>query len=127
MIKRYLCRISGTIVNASTGAPHIVLQLPKLSQSPVWILSFHIVRTSGTAVNWVPVLGQTSGFTTGDIDTRMLYASAAVTTAINDVFVQPIPCMTDANGRLYFNPVWNAGVNDNNAAYEFWFEYPSGS
>ena len=126
MIRRYLYRISDTIAGASGGDPHITLQLPKLSQQPVWILSFHIVRSAGASATWIPVLGQTSGFTSGDIDTRMLYTSAAVGTPINDVFVQPIPCMTDANGRLYFNPVWSAGAG-NAAAYEFWFEYPDGS
>lgn len=125
MIRRYLYRTTGTITNhAATTVT--TFQLPVLTSKPVWILSFHLARTGGTAANWAPTVGQTAGYTAGDIDTRIQYASAVVGTAINDTYTQPIPCMTDANGRLYMQAAWDAG-NDNDAVYEIWFEYPSGS
>lgn len=125
MLRRYLYRTTGTITNHG-AATVTTFQLPKLQSTPVWILAFHIVRTGGTAANWAPTVGQTAGYAPGDIDTRIQYASAAVGTAINDTFVQPIPCMTDADGRLYMQVGWDAGA-DNDAVYELWFEYPGGS
>ena len=125
MLRRYLYKTTGTITNHA-AATVTTLQLPRLESTPVWILSFHLVRTGGSAGNWAPTVGQTAGYTAGDINTRIQYASAAVGTAINDTYTQPIPCMTDADGRLYMQAAWDAG-NDNDAVYEIWFEYPGGS
>ena len=125
MLRRYLYRTTGTITNHS-AATVTTIQLPLLQSTPVWILAFHLVRTGGSAGNWAPTVGQTAGYTAGDINTRIQYASAAVGTAINDTYTQPIPCMTDADGRLYMQAAWYAG-NDNDAVYEIWFEYPGGS
>ena len=126
MLRRYLYRTTGTITNHDATAV-TTLQLPVLKSTPVWILAFHVVRIApGTAANWSPTVGQTAGYTAGDINTRIQYAAAAVGTAINDTYTQPIPCMTDADGRLYMQLGWDAG-NDNDAVFELWFEYPSGS
>ena len=125
MLRRYLYRTTGTITNHGTTTS-TTIQLPVLKSTPVWILAFHAVRTGGTAANWAPSIGQITGYTAGDINTRMEYASAAVGTAINDTFLQPIPCMSDADGRLYMQLGWDAG-NDNDAVFELWFEYPVGS
>ena len=126
MLRRYLYRTTGTITNHGTTTS-TTIQLPVLKSTPVWILAFHAVRTGGTAANWAPSIGQITGYTAGDINTRMEYASAAVGTAINDTFLQPIPCMSDADGRLYLQLGWVGGSTDNDAVFEIWFEYPGGS
>ena len=126
MLRRYLYRATGSVTSGAT-ATVTTIQLPIEAQKPVWILGFHLVQTAGTASNWIPSVGQTSGYTIGDISTRVQYASAAVSTPINDVFTEPIPCMTDADGRLYLKIGWVGVSTNNEASFEFWFEYPGGS
>jgi len=123
---RILYRAAGTHT-AATTSEETTLQLPSPGGgAAIFMLrSFHYVRSSGSASNYVPRLGQAASFTNGDINERMVYSSTAVGTPINDVFSSDIPVKTDANGRLYFRPGFDAG-NDNAGAYEFFFEYVRG-
>jgi hypothetical protein len=90
-------------------------------KSEVFVLvSFHYVRSGGTAATYTPRLGQAASWTNDDINERMTYASTAVAVATNEVFTSPIPCKTDSNGYLYFRPGFNAGA-DNDGNFEFVF------
>lgn len=122
---RVLYRAAGTHTLVGTSE-ETTLQLPSPGGGAgVWLLtSFHYVRSSGNAANYVPRLGQAASFTDGDINERMAYSSTPVGTAINDVFSTQIPCKTDSNGRLYFRPGFDDV--DNTGAYEFFFEYVRG-
>ena len=127
-INRSLYRVAGTHLNVNTNE-QTTLQLPQKNagQGDLWLLtSFHYVYTAGgTAASYIARLGQASGWTNGDINERMTYASALVAVATSDVYAAPIPCKTDANGRLYFRPGFNAGA-DNDGEYEFYFEFVRG-
>ncbi len=120
-------RIAGTHTNVGTSE-ETTLQLPQSggnARSEVWLLvSFHYVRSGGSAANYTPSVGQAASFT--GINKRLAYSSTAVGTAINDVFSTSIPCLTDTNGRLYFKPGFDAG-SDNDGDYEFWFQKAKGS
>ena len=126
---RHLYRIRGSHLNVG-AAESTTLQLPTARPGgkavKSWLLvGFHYKQSGGTAANYTPTLGEIAGWTAGGIDERMTYTSTAVGTAINDVFAAPIPCRTDANGRLYFRPGFNTGT-DNDGDYEFWFEFVKG-
>ena len=120
--ERVFCRVTGTHTSVSSSE-ETTLQLPAPGGgSGIFMLrSFHYVRSSGSASNYAPRLGQAASFTNGDINERMVYASQAVGTPINDVFSSDIPVKPDANGRLYFRPGYDG--NGNNGSYEFFFEY----
>lgn len=121
-------RIAGTHTNVGTSE-ETTLQLPQSggnARSEVWLLvSFHYVRSGGTAGFYAPSVGQAASFT--GINTRLSYSSTAVGTTINDVFSTPIPCLTDTNGRLYFSPGFVGVSTDNDGDYEFWFQKARGS
>ena len=123
--ERVFCRVTGTHTSVSSSE-ETTLQLPAPGGgSGIFMLrSFHYVRSSGSASNYAPRLGQAASFTNGDINERMVYASQAVGTPINDVFSSDIPVKTDANGRLYFRTGFDC--NGNNGSYEFFFEYVRG-
>jgi len=125
-------RVRGT--HAAVGAAEeTVLQFPAWDgadafQSEAWLLvSVHYVNTAGGATNMAPAIGQAAGFASGDINERAVYASQDVGTPINDVFTAAVPCLTDATGRLYFQPRYAGGVIAENAEYEFWFQKALGS
>tara|TARA_R100000700_G_scaffold37183_1_gene47126 strand:- start:246 stop:656 length:411 start_codon:yes stop_codon:yes gene_type:complete len=128
-------RISGThtgVNGAGHGTPEeTTLQFPQdggAFKSSIWLLvSFHYVRTDGTATDYIPRLGQAAGWSDNDINERATYSSTAVGTPINDVYAQPIPCLVDSNGRLYFRPGFVGASTDNDGAYEFWFKKAKGS
>tara|TARA_R110000824_G_scaffold117235_7_gene269110 strand:+ start:209 stop:604 length:396 start_codon:yes stop_codon:yes gene_type:complete len=118
-------------LHASVGtSEETTLQLPQSggdNRREVWLLvSFHYVRTGGTAASYQPRIGQSAAFSASGVEERVAYSSTLVGTKINDVYATPIPCLTDANGRLYFRPGFNAG-SDNTGAYEFWFQKARGS
>lgn len=112
-------------------ATETTLQFPAITgaggnqSQNVLLLSFHFVRAAGTGATYTPRLGEIATFAAGSIGERMVYAATAVATPINDVFSQPIPMRTDANGRLYFRPAFDAGA-DNTAAWEFFFQVCEG-
>ena len=122
-------RISGTLTNVGTSE-ETTIQLPALggnSQKQMWlIIGIHFVRTGGSASNFQLRVGEKASWTNDDISERITYASQAVGTPINDVYGQPIPAITDANGRIYFRPGFD-GSSDNDAKYEFWFKRAKGS
>ena len=124
-IEPVLFRVNGT--NTSVGSSEeTTLQLPS-DKAEVWLLvSFHYVRSGGTASNYAPLLGQSATWSAGGIDERLTYASTAVGTAINDVFATPVPLKCDANGRVYFRPGFVGVSTDNSGAYEFWFQKARG-
>ena len=123
-------RISGPHASQGTTT-ETTLQFPQQGgghKTSVWLLvSFHYVRTGGTAGNYAPLVAQVPGWSTGDINQRVAYASTAVGTAINDVYAQPVPCLTDENGRLYFRAGFVGVSTDNAGAFEFWFKKAKGS
>ena len=88
-------RIAGThtgVNGAGHGTPEeTTLQFPQdggAFKSSIWLLvSFHYVRTDGTATNYIPAIGQVAGWTAADINERTVYSSTAVGTPINDVSV----------------------------------------
>lgn len=121
-------RIAGSLT--SQGATtETTLQFPDQGGSTgksVWLMaSFHFVRTGGTASLWTPRAGQAATWTDEDINERLSYASSG--NNHNDVFAEPIPCRTDANGRLYFRPEFVGVSTDNTCDYEFWFKKARGS
>jgi len=124
-------RISGTLTNVGTSQETTV-QLPALGGNTtrqLWlIVGIHFVRTGGSASNFQFRVGELAGWTNGDISERIAYASQAISSDpdINDVFTQPIPTITDGNGRIYFRPGFDSGV-DNDGKYEFWFKRAKGS
>jgi hypothetical protein len=117
-------RVAGTHTNVGTSE-ETTLQLPQSGgdyRIEAWLLvSFHYVRSGGSASNYQPRLGQAASFSAGDINERLAYSSTAVGTATNDVFSTPVPCRSDSNGRLYFKPGFDSG-SDNDGEYEFWFQ-----
>ena len=134
---RYL-RLTGTHTNVGTSE-ETTLQFPAQGgdfKTEIWLLvSVHYVRTGGTAASFELSLGQAASYTktigtsqTGDINERVAYASQTISSEadINDVFAEPIPCLSDSNGRLYLQPGFNTGA-DNDAKYEFWFKKARGS
>ena len=116
-VKPYL-RITGTHLNVGTSE-ETELQLSDKSE-PWLLVSFHYVRSGGSAATYTPRLGQAASFTDGDINERMVFGSTLVADATNDVFSVPIPCWTDSAGKLYFRPGFNTG-SDNDGDYEFVF------
>tara|TARA_R110000824_G_scaffold10774_1_gene47190 strand:- start:579 stop:965 length:387 start_codon:yes stop_codon:yes gene_type:complete len=119
-------RITGTHTDAGTSE-ETDLQLPVTDSATMWLLvSFHYVRSDGSASNYTPRIGQTAAWTSGDINERLAYSSTAVGTAINDVFATSIPCSVAADGKLYFRPGFDSG-SDNDGNYEFWFQKARGS
>ena len=111
-------RLTGTHTNVGANEE---TDLVLSDKSEPWLLvSFHYVRSGGSAATYQPRLGQAASFTDGDINERMLFSSTAVGTATNDVFSVPIPCWTDTSGKLYFRPGFNTG-SDNDGNYEFVF------
>tara|TARA_R100000963_G_C4578427_1_gene60456 strand:- start:134 stop:526 length:393 start_codon:yes stop_codon:yes gene_type:complete len=122
-------RIAGTHTGVGTSE-ETTLQFPQAaggSKTEIWILvSFHYVRSDGTAANYAPSLGQAASFGSG-INKRLGYSATAVGTPINDVFATPIPCLTDSSGRLYFTPGFVGVSTDNDGDYEFWFQKVRGS
>ena len=122
-------RIAALHTNVGT-CEETTLQLPQSggeNRKEVWLLvSFHYVRTGGSASNYQPRIGQSASFSAGGVEERVAYSSTAVGTATNDVYATPIPCLTDTNGRLYFRPGFDSG-SDNDGAYEFWFQKARGS
>ena len=130
MTGRYL-RISGTHLNVGTSEETSIQFPPQGGNTgpEIWLLvSIHFVRTGGTAANFTFRLGQAVGWTNDDINERVTYATQAISAdpTINDVFASPVPCLTDANGRLYFRPGYDADV-DNDSTFEFWFQRAKGS
>lgn len=118
--------LSGSLA-AGGAADEETLQLPGDGKFREWrIVSFHFIRSAGTAANMTVRVGQATGFTNGDIDTRLAYASQAVGTAISEVFPQPIPIQADADGRIYLQPGWDAGA-DNTAGYSIVLERCTGN
>ena len=119
MDSRYY-RVRLTVASAGTSE-NATVQLPTASQSSnqVWLLaSFTFGKASGSAASWTPRLMQTSDASDSGIEERFVYASGSA--SINDVFAQPMPCLADADGKLYFKPGFNAG-SDNVYGAEFWF------
>jgi len=116
-LKPYL-RITGTHLNVGANE-ETELQLSDKSE-PWLLVSFHYVRSGGSAATYTPRLGQAAAFSNGDINERMVFGSTNVGTATNDVFSVPIPCWTDSAGKLYFRPGFNTGA-DNDGDYEFVF------
>lgn len=111
-------RVTGTHTNVGTSE-ETVLTLSDKSE-PWLLVSFHYVRTGGSASNYQPRLGQAASFQNGDVNERMVFTSTAVGTPINDVFSVPIPCWTDSSGKLYFRPGFDSGT-DNDGGYELVF------
>ena len=98
-------------------------------KSEIWLLvSVHYVVTGGSAASFILTLGQVASYSAGDINERILYASQTISSDpdINDVFAQPIPCLSDSNGRLYLKPGFNTGA-DNDGNYELWFRKAKGA
>ena len=124
--ERYF-RIAGQLTSQSATSENI-LQFPAqggATGKSIWLLvSFHFVDVSGGGSTWAPRLGQSAGWTDADIDER--YNKASGSASIREVFVQPIPCQTDANSRLHFRPEYD-GSADNVCNYEFWFKKARGS
>lgn len=127
-------RISGSHLNVNgldqTAPEETTLQFPDTgsgsTSSEIWLLrSFHYDQTGGSGTTYAPRLGQTSGFTNGDINTRLAYSATAVATATSEVFDPGIPCRTDASGRLYFQPGFDVNT-DNDGNYEFYFQKAMG-
>ena len=119
-----LFRIAGSTGTGGTTTEY-ELQLPIIlsgAQSYWYLVSFHLVRTAGTASNWAPALGQAAGWTGADINERLSYSAAAHATPINDVFAQPIPCRTDSAGKVHVRIGWVGGSSDNEANFEFFFQ-----
>ena len=127
---RYL-RFTGTHTNVGTSE-ETTLQFPAQGggfKSEIWLLvSVHYVVTGGSAASFTLTLGQAASYSSGDINERAAYASQTISSDpdINDVYGQKIPCLTDSNGRLYFQPGFNTG-SDNVANYEFWFRKAKGA
>ena len=101
MDSRYY-RVRLTVASAGTSE-NATVQLP---------------TASGSAASWTPRLMQTSDASDSGIEERFVYASGSA--SINDVFAQPMPCLADSDGKLYFKPGFNTG-SDNNYGAEFWF------
>ena len=121
-----LFRIAGTHTNVS-ASEETTLQLPVTDSPTVWtLISFHYVRSSGSASHYEPRVGQTAAWTDADINERLGYSSTGVGTPINDVFSRAIPCRVAADGKLYFRPGFVSGT-DNDGAFEFWFRKARGS
>ena len=120
-------RVGGAHLNVGTSE-ETTLQFPTAGGSnQIWLLhSFHYKRSGGTAANYAPTVGNISGYAAGSINEMLAYASQGVGTAVNEIFSAPIPCRTDANGRLYFKPGFDAGA-DNDGDYEFFFQRVKGS
>ena len=98
------------------------LQLPGDGKKRMWLItSFHYVRTAGDATSYVPRIGRTASFTNADIDTVLAYNSTLVGTPISEVFPAGIPIKADANGRVYFQPGFDTGLN-NDGNYRIMFE-----
>ncbi len=110
-----LKEIAGT-VSSHAAASEITLQV---AGTQVWaeVVAIELVRSSGTAANWAPALGNVATFVAGSIDERIKFSSAAVGTKINESMSPAKPIKTDTSGRLYLRPVWDAGSN-NAAAYK---------
>ena len=127
---KYL-RLTGTLTNVGSSE-ETTLQFPAQGgdfKSEIWLLvSTHFVVTGGSAATFALRIGQSSGWTNGDVNERAENAAQTFSSepAINDVYAEPIPCLTDSNGRLYFRPGFNTG-SDNDANYEFWFRKAKGS
>mgnify|MGYP003118055713 CR=1 FL=1 len=120
-------RASGTHTNVGTSE-ETTIQLPVMPGGSyiVLLVAFHYVRTGGSASNYQPRLGQVASFSNGDINERLAYSATAVADPTNDIFAQPIPCLTDSNGRLYLRPGFD-GSSDNDGNYELWFKTVRGS
>jgi hypothetical protein len=87
----------------------------------IWLLaSVHFIRTGGTGANYQLRMGQAAGWTDGDIDEKVTYASAVVANIIKDVYIQGVPFALDANAQVHFRPGFDAGA-DNDYNYEFYF------
>ena len=118
-----LVRVTGTHTNVGTSE-ETTIQLD--DSAATWLLhAFHYVRSGGSASNYQPRIGQAASFSSGDINERIAYASTAVGTAINDVYTAPIPIRSDANGRVYLKPGFDAG-SDNDGDYELYFQLVRG-
>tara|TARA_R100000808_G_scaffold672_1_gene3329 strand:- start:680 stop:1066 length:387 start_codon:yes stop_codon:yes gene_type:complete len=119
MDSRYY-RVRLSVTNTGTSDNQTV-QLPTTAESAnkVWLLSsFTFVRSGGSGSTWAPRLMQTSSAANDSIDQRMVYSAGSA--VINDVFAQPMPCLADADGRLYFKAGFNSG-SDNDYDAELWF------
>ena len=129
-VGRYL-RITGTHTNVGTSE-ETTLQFPAQGggfKSEIWLLvSVHYVVTGGSGTTFTLSLGQAASYSSGDINERTAYAAQTISSDpdINDVYAQPIPCLTDSNGRLYLKPGFNSG-SDNDGNYELWFRKGKGS
>ena len=98
------------------------IQFPTALGKYLWsLVSFHMVRTDGTAATWAPRLGDTAGFAADSGSEKVSYDSAAVGTAINDYWASPgVPCYLGTDYKLYFVPAFNTGT-DNDATVELIF------
>ena len=100
---------------AGAAATEDTLQLPHkgLGSAGGWeLVSYTLVRTGGGGATYQPRVGESAGWTDGDIDERLTCAVTPVGTKTHEVFAQPIPCYPDANNRLYHRAGWDAGVNN---------------
>jgi hypothetical protein len=102
------------------AATEYALQLPIGVRH--WSLrGFSLHRTGGAAATMAPTLGQVATWSAGGVEERMTYGAQVVGTPISDVLCSCVPVRTDANGKLWFRPGFDAGVNNTGTA-EFWFE-----
>lgn len=74
-------------------------------------------RTGGTAANWTPLLGDKTGFTDDAADGRIASFAASALVTVDHQFDPPILAKTDANGKLYIKPQWDAGADNDCTGY----------
>ena len=118
---RVSLRVEVAYTNVGTSQ-ETEIQFPSAIAKNYWYLeSFHIVRSGGTASNWAPRLGNSSGFSANSINELVGYDSGAVGTPIHDVWQGPgLPSWLGTNQKLYFAPAFDAG-SDNDGSVEFIF------
>lgn len=107
-------------ISGAGPATELVIQMPTGIYH--WqMVSFSLVFDSGSAANMQPRIGEAAGFAAGSVDERIAYDAQAVGTPIRDVFCASVPVRTDAAGRLYLRPGFDAG-SDNEATAELWLQ-----
>lgn len=111
-------------IEYTAGVPATTTTISEVDMGPgvaaCELVAFRFRRTAGDGTTYTPTMGEVTAYTASEFDEVMTYSAIAVATKTWDRFSVPIPMKPDENGKLYFRPGFDGGIN-NVAKARFWF------